>query len=477
MSGRGKSGKVARSNGGTAGRRNGRAERDAAHFASGIEPPAVPDESGDDAPGIRPLDELLAEQESHEREALEIVTDLAPRGLTARLYRAHPKLPGGEAFLDELPARLVTHAYVREQYGGGAYRVEIIGLSQKGRDRPGRGKLRQETFTVDLSIPPKLPRGAQDTLPPTGAHAAVVNPPQVVPGPPAVPPSPFTTGDAINAALQGSVISMFKSMQELGNLQTAMVERMVSERNAPRSSVDWGEVAKVAVPGLVTLATAFLTRKDKGLSEVKELLTLVRESQPAPRPSSTLDTIREALALADELRGDAGRADGRDSVAPWWADLAAAGAQAIAGIAADRAAAAAVGPSGATVAGALPAGDPAAGAPVVSQPEVTPVPSLPAVLDPLAAIVRPFVPTLQQWAREGRPAGWAAETLSFELPEAVHGRVAGLVADPASVVALVQAFPALVPHEVWLQGMRAELHALLTDDGSDDGEAAVDGAP
>jgi hypothetical protein len=434
------------------------------------------DDAGADVKPLRrgalPADTLEETQIEHEQEALEIVTDLTPKDLTARLYRSHPAQQGGEAFVDEFPARLVNHAYVKETYGGGAYRVEIIGLSNKGRDRPARGKLRQETFTVDYSIPPKTPHAVADPVP----HAANAFAPKPAPAAPPPPAPVFSPADAINAALQGSVLSMFKSMQELGNLQTSMVERMVAQQAPQRPPVDWGEVAKVAVPAAVTLLTAIMTRKDNSVSQAREMLALMQAANPPqPRGVSPVDAMRDALALADEVRNLAGDGGARaESATPWWADLARVGAELVGNIAAANAAQpVAVAPPPPVQPIAPPAGFEshtlAAGEsstpPAAAPPEPSPLP-----VNPIVSQLKPFAPHLVQWAQQSRPPEWAAETLLLEIPEGFHEYLATRLEDASVIPELAAAIPSLVPYEPWLQQVRQSIVEQLADAVADTGE-------
>lgn len=415
--------------------------------------------------GVVPLEQLNQEMQEHDVEAREIVADLTPRDLTARIFRSHPSLPGGEAFVDEFPARLADQAYIAQTYGGGSYRVEIYGLTNKGRDRPARGKLRQETFTVDLTIPPKHP--GEQLGPAVRSTSNGARPPDAEPAREAPAPAPvpvIAPADAINAALQGSVISMFRTMQELGHLQTSMVERLVTKQ-PERPAVDWGEVAKVAVPAAVTLLTALLAKKDTSVSQAKELVALLQSTNPQPARRSAVEELRDAMALMQELRGEAGdtpAAAGGGS--PWWADLAKAGAQIVAGMAESRAEPAAVAAGGAVP--ALASGSPPAGE-TMARPAVADAPAAepsPLEVDPMLTQLRPFAPHLAQWAREARPAEWAAETLLLEIPAGFHDYLLPRLRDPAMIPQLVQALPLLVPYEPWLQNVRAALVAQLEPD-------------
>lgn len=412
-----------------------------------------------------PLDQLNAEMAEHETEARDIVADLTPRDLTARVFRSHPALPGGEAFVDEFPARLADHAYIAKTYGGGSYRVEIYGLTNKGRDRPARGKLRQETFQVDYSIPPRNP--AEELGPPVRSTANGARPPDPEPVRETPAPAPMIAPtDAINAALQGSVISMFKTMQELGHLQTSMVERLVAQPG--RSSVDWAEVAKVAIPAGVTLLTALLAKKDTSLAQTKEMLQLLQTANPPAPRRSAAEEMRAALDLVEEIRGAAGGAPSAEpNAVPWWADLAKAGAQIVAGMAESRGEAPQLPPPGdaqrTVAAGAPPAADPP------GEPTGEPI-TLPAAepVDPMLQQLKPFAPHLAQWARESRPAEWAAETLLLEIPSGLHSFLLPRLADPAMIPELVRLAPVLVPYEPWLQSVRAALVAQLQPEDDDD---------
>ena len=434
---------------------------------------------GDDRParkpraGVVPLEQLNQEMQEHDVEAREIVADLTPRDLTARLFRSHPALPGGEAFVDEFPARLADQAYIARTYGGGSYRVEIYGLTNKGRDRPARGKLRQETFTVDLTIPPKNP--GEELGPAVRSTTNGARPPDPEPArqEPAPPPI-IAPADAINAALQGSVISMFRTMQELGHLQTSMVERLVTKQ-PERPAVDWGEVAKVAVPAAVTLLTALLAKKDTSVSQAKELMTLLQSANPQQPRRSAVEELRDAMALMQELRSEApeGGSAAAPNAVPWWADLAKAGAQIVAGMADSRGEPPALAP-GAPVpslaAGSPPAADPPGVAAAAPQPAAET-----AVIDadPMLAQLRPFAPHLAQWAREARSPEWAAETLLFEIPPGFHAYLLPRLRDPAMIPQLVRALPVLVPYEPWLQSVRAALVEQL-DQGDGDGSQPND---
>ena len=93
-------------------------------------------------------------------------------------------------------------------------------------------------------------------------------------------------------------------------------------------------------------------------------------------------------------------------------------------------------------------------------------------------VLRPWVPRLVAWAREGRAPEWTAETIGYEIPVGYHGAVRTAVS-ALDIADVVREFPALAPFAVWLRDVLAALTAVLTvDEGvSDDDDAAVRRGP
>lgn len=364
------------------------------------------------------------------------------------------------ATIDLVTAEVVDEAWIREEYGGGKYRVYYWGTRNDGT----YGYLEKiaKEFIIDDSIPFK---GAPHKR---AANGAVHNPDGSVVGAPA--------GSTL---MDMGMLQLFKTMQDNSTLmmqqardhsaaQTAMLERLA----APR---DNGLVPLLAAltPLLTPLVAGLVQRKDP-MDTARELAALMKpDAGERGTVKETIGAFRELMEVRDLLNpnggGDGEGGEGRwfsllEKVIPGALDVLKTEA-AKRGVPLARVGAPAVPPAIA----APPA------PPVVAVPD--PSPAEAPVSDEWSAL-EPYVARLAQMAANNKAPFGVMQTIVTIAPAPMVAAIRELVARDDAVPMLTHRFPALQPYTAWTAQLVEEFRNEFFGEADEDGppDAPADGA-
>lgn len=383
---------------------------------------AGPPQEPDERPANEQADDAVIDQASSE----------LPSQAKARLYRSHPATGNREAFVDSIDASMFTQDYVRDNYGGGRYRVQFFG--------PRDGKvayIKQTQFDVDLTIPPKVPGvGVSGT------------------------PSPATSSDGRGSAgIDMAVVSMLTTMmQQISAANQAQLQQsqqfaaLQMQMMKDHSAMMGAQIAALGNKPperdpmeLVERVTALIKPDGnaKSLRDELETLKMLKEltGEGSGAETSWLDVVKE---LAPPLLAGAAQRDG---------------------IRVPRRAAGRVVPVSGPVSGpgiALPAAGAGDGA------TTTPGVETPNEVSPTLKFVAPIVPKLVKWAGQGRRPDLSAEWQLSEIPEGFYPMLREQLSSPSLLDDLGQAFPATIPVRAWIEEFRTAMLELMEPESEHD---------
>lgn len=330
-----------------------------------------------------------------------------------KLFRQHPKTGSQKQFVGTMAVADYSPERVQELYGGGRYRAAVWAPVWEN-DGWVKRQIKQETFEVDITIPPKSPYSDAEG---EGDDDPVID-----------------TAASVSQAVNASVVSLLRSHSEISAIQSQALRDMLKGSNG--SSTDWGKVAAVAVPAVSAIIIEMMKRRTDPVAEAQRLAELQIKMM---RPESPNKALREALGLLSEVRALSGGGGGDGGEAPWWGALAERGAEALAAIAQAR--------NGQGAAPALGGGEETFTGEDLSMH--------PAGVQVFGQFREPLI----QWAKQGRSPEWVADTVLYEVPDA--SGLAAWLKDEASIGQVVAVVPALSFAKAWLHEVRRELLARV----------------
>lgn len=230
----------------------------------------VPVETPDEEPPV-------SEEEQESRAITDRALSSVPATTTARLFRIDPAT-GREGYLAAIDANAFSIEYVKEQFGGGDYRVQILGPTGRGRVKGYKGG---DTFTIDKAIPPKYPR-----LPDNGTSA---------PAPGAsLPPQ----GSSIDAAIAGMLTSMISQQGQAAQQQTAATQAMMT-------------MMMTMMKDHSVVMQAQITALGKPNADPLEQLAALKQIIQPSKAAGLAEVLRDVAAVKELLR-DGGSGGGGD---------------------------------------------------------------------------------------------------------------------------------------------------------------------
>lgn len=349
------------------------------------------------------------------------VLDQIPMQTTVDLSRMDPAT-GAKAYLCKLDADLFSLEYVKQQYGGGDYVIEIRGPTGHGRVKGYQGG---DKFTIDKMIPPKYPVGAAPAAPAAGTPNAMENLPQLM------------------------MMGLMKQMLEMGDLQAQAFRKALEGVNGGKRDVD---------PILTALAS-------KLAADPFDQVIRLRELESGSKRGSVFGEMTQALEMMDRLQEMRGGGNGHtedpgwmrlvELIAPAWREAVRADGRAIP---------AEVSPAPATAV-ATPAPSPAPRAAAAG-------PGVPSELVALRPVITDIIRAAENGTDPRLAADWIAQTTATGVQELLRRALA----DPAMLAHLANAYPALTSYTEWLVEVRRELlDALAPDGGMGGGEGGSNG--
>lgn len=413
--------------------------------AAGITVTATPPETTDaSAPDPQTQDQLDAIEGQGTKEA------------KARITRWNESL-GQYATLDYVPVANVEESWIKDEYGGGKYKVYFLGPRADGTYGYLKGQVKD--YVIDPSIPF---RGAQRKRPGDAPEAAVI-------------PAGSSLMDMgalqIFKTMQDNSVMVMTMMRDNSTAQAAMLERLAAPREGPLEKL---------LPLLVPVVTAFIQAQ----GQKKEPLEMVREFAQIMKSNDSGGGVREAMGIMRdmmemrEMLGTGTGGDG-DGDPPWWRLLEKVVPGAIEVIKMEAA------KRGTTVdqlartaapARAIPAPAPVVGAPAVPVP--VPEPAAPAAPAPESTAVadewtplEPYIQQLVGFAQRNTEPYDMMKTIKTLAPRPLLAALRELVVREDALPFLMQRFPALQPHQAWTDQLLDEFHADFfgDDDGGDEG--------
>ena len=360
----------------------------------------------------------------------------SPVRATARLYRIHPRLNNGrQSYLDDVPLSEYSQRMVRETYGGGRYFVQFYGPIKGKGGKPSIGKRKTESFDVDLTIPPKAPPSAIENEPATGDDSA----------------GRGRRSHRLDQALEGATMSVFQSMQTVGQMQSALVREMIETREA--RGIDWQQVGAVVSPLVLALIPHLFGRKEP--DDLERLKTFAELMRPQQQDGGGTDVqrLRELHEFAKALSGG-----GAEEEPTAWTVARDVG-KPLVELLASRVAS-----------GQLPQ-------PQYQQPQL-PAEGLSSTGGTEGmAFLGARLATVLEWAQGQFPVDWAADGLLHGVPETFYPAAIPLLENPGIVDRIVETDGRFAPHRLWLEALRLELLSAIRgdDDDSDNGADDSDG--
>lgn len=389
-----------------------------------------------------PEDKSVSEQEIDD--AVDRAEEEQPTKVESRIFRRHPLTGNREMFTDTVDSDVVTADFLKQTYGGGYYRVQVIGPVKKGKaGKPGRGVLKILRFEVDLSIPPKHP--AQATTPPS----AMPNAPQ---GASALDATVATMLTTMLTQMQNASAAQAAQMSTLSTMQMQMMKdhsTMLAAQLAhlaPKPERDPLEVLKEA-------ASIIRPNEKSSFGDFLEQYKLFKEiaGDAEAKDTSWLDVIKEvAPSLIDRARSEdaatrrvRGRHDRGDSRI-----LSAGTAET---------------PSeGGTVVQEGSEGD---GARAVTPPNV----------NPNLRFITPIMPRVIKWATQGKDATLCAEWLMSDIPAGFYPMLREQLSSLTFMPDVVAAFPQAEPFQPWIEKLRQTLIEATSPDDEETGDEGDEG--
>lgn len=388
------------------------------------------------------------EQTASEAEAEETMREVdteAPDRIDARIFRSHPATGNREALTDVIDAKLFSQDYVRETYGGGRYRIDFIGPQRGKAGKPGRGKVGQKRFDIDVTLPPRHPR---TTL---GEGATVM---------------PAASGnDRVSMLMEGGIIQLFKAMEATTQMQL----RAMEARATVVTPIDWAAVATIATPVVTALITLLGSRKDP-VEIARQIAETVGER---PRERTTIDELRSLVSLVKEISPASG-SDAKDGST--WLDVVRDIAPGVLAAVNNNRQPAPTASSGLMLPSQVSPPSPTRSD--TSNGSATPSPVAPAPnLPPSMMLFRSLIPVVFDAARKGKDPELTADWLLSDVPEGHYDSLHATLAQPGFLTELIGAVPALAPFDGWVTKLHSALLRLTGDgDGDeDDGEGETPG--
>lgn len=416
-------------------------------FVVTAEEPSAAEARAADQPNQQTEDQLVAAG-----------ADEGQKAPKARITRWNPTMRD-YATLDHVPAANVDEAWIKEEYGGGKYRVYFWGTKEDGNY--GYLAKQGKEYLIDDSIPFKGSRAAREPL-----SGPVRNADGTIAG----------ESNNMSKLMDMGLLQIFKTMQDASQSQIAMqrdhstaMMAMMKQLAEPREGALTAIVPLLGAltPLLAPLLEGVLKRKDP-MDQAREIAALVKETNPGPREgvAGTLAGLRELLELKDLLGGGSPERDPEEKwfsliekIAPGAIDLIRTQAE-LSKVSASPAGAGvpvaermATPPARPAIAGA-PA-SPGAPAPVVDPSPVAPV--APLIQDEWTPLT-PYVSQIAALAaQEKDPYGVVQMvTLLGSAPMVAAVRDMCQRDDVASLLA--NRFPELKAYEAWLEDLMFEFH-------------------
>lgn len=372
-------------------------------------------------------------QEQEVESVLEHVDAETLTKVEARIFRRHPATGNRESHLDTVDAELITADFLKDNYGGGSYRIQFIGPMKGKAGKPGRGIVRTARFDIDASIPPTHPRARaqqQDSL----------------------GPGPSQGSTQLDMAVVSMLATMMQQMQAGANQQAQAQQSLVAMQM---------QMMKDHSAMLQAQLTALADKKpDRDPLELVERIT----SLIKPEPSRTIKDELETLQMLRELTGDStNETSWLDVVKEVGPSLLNAAAKRD-GVAVARrgAVAGTIAPNGRGEPGPSPVALGSGEAPTQAPAEPN------EVTNPNLRFVAPIVPKLIKWATQGRSPELCAEWQLSEVPPGFWPMLREQLGAPTLLDEVVQAFPASEPFKPWIAEFRDAMLGLMSPEGADD---------
>lgn len=400
---------------------------------------AAPPQEPDERPANEQADDAVIDQASSE----------LPTQAKARLYRSHPATGNREAFVDSIDASMFSQDYVRDNYGGGRYRVQFFG--------PRDGKvayIKQTQFDVDLTIPPKVPGVGVAAQAPA---ASASNAPQ--------------GSSALDMAIVSMLTTMMQNMSAQQNQQAEATRAMTAMQMQMMKDHSTMLAAQLAQLGqkpdrdpfdmVKDLAALIKPEPTRSLREELETLQMLKEiTGDSAGETSWLDVVKE---LAPPLLQNAANANRPERVRRPARMVDGSGAPLTAPVEGPGQ------PARVAGSGAPDGGGVAAPTPGAEAPNVEVMPSL--------KFVAPIIPKLVKWAGQGRPPALCAEWQLSEIPEGFYPMLREQLSAPSLLDDLGQAFPATIPVRAWIEEFRAAMLELMEPESEHDGDDDIEVEP
>lgn len=374
------------------------------------------------------------------QDQLDAIADEGTKEARARITRWNEELRT-YATLDHVPVANVDEQWVREEYGGGKYKVYFLG--QRGDGTYGYLKGQVKDFVIDTSVPFRGALRGRNPAAPAGAPAAL--------------PTGTSLMDMgmlqIFKTMQDNSAMMMQQMRDHSTTQAAVLERL----SAPRESA-LEKMLPLLMPIATSLITLLGTKKDP-MEIARELAVLMKPSGDGGGVREAMGTMREMLEMR-ELLAPSGDGDGEPG---WWRLLekvvpgaidvirmeAEKRGQTVQQLAQTPAVPRALAPAPVPGAPAVP------GAALAAAPAAAPEPA--PVADEWTPL-EPHVRTLISFAQRNADPFGMMQTIKTLAPPALLAALRELVVREDATEFLMQRFPAMQPYRVWTEQLLDEFH-------------------
>ena len=369
-------------------------------------------------------DDRTPDQVETDAEVERATSELSSR-TQAKLFRAHPATGNREAFVDSIPADVFTQDYVRENYGGGRFRVAFHGRRPDGKV----GFIKQDRFEIDATIPPKVPGVAITGQAPAPAHSS-----------------------SIDAAVVGMLTTM---MTQIAAQAQASATQQASMANLQMTMMKEHSAAMQAQ--LAKLGERPPERDTLG--EMTKIVTMMKDLNP-PGPARSLRDEIETLNLLKELTGESQNETSWLDVIKEYAPVFAAQAK-----------------DGVPVRRPVPKVPKATATPILTgEVANVPAPTTEAEtpnVNPNIRFVAPIMPRVIKWATQGKDAALCADWLLSDIPVGFYPMLREQLSSPTFIEDIVAAFPAADPFRPWILKLRDSL--IESTEPEDDNEPDDEG--
>ncbi len=376
--------------------------------------------------------EVSPEVLESDRVISEIISDLGSQG-ECLIYRRHRATGPKEAYIDSVPAEVVTPEWIKDTYGGGHYRLQFKGPDESGRGRVYRAQAR---ISITEEIPPKVPSYSDDG----GAGGDGV---EVVRG--------GDRADPLSSAMNSQVIGFMRSMSELQVMQMESLKAIVKgrEESGPGVLDKLVLLTPLLAPLVTALVSAISSRgesTEKTMEIARQIGELVTKNQA---PTSNLKEMAETLTMLRELSGKFGGGES-DPAGSMLAQIAPAVVEAI------------------TKANARESGTSPGATPRPAPTAITPAAQTGDRMGMLKIALTPYAKAVVSMARRGKDAELQGTAMADNVPETMLGAAQGFVAQDNAFEQLMAMFPEFAEHREWVAQWFVAFRATLLGEGDEE---------